>query len=730
MARTIEGMIAEVHRLRDEIEQTVVGGQVAELTRVFDRAELGLGAQRDLFRSLSTDADGKLRRSVRNIEAAERIMARAQRQVERWVVGPGQQWADRMVPIMARAGRTLARANLDVEFIPQAYIDAIFEHLPPAMPGVLRVGRTEAYTIMKTVGDDVQEWLRNQLLDGVVNGIPVQGPGDTLERRIFEGGRIRPLEIRTASGRLIRRSIRTRAAAIARVESAKIMNRVHEVLAQDALGDNAVYLNSNPQDSRTTTICDEASEQAPMSLDDWRNSQYGLPPRLYGPFHLCRSLLIGGEASWFEGAKGVPKPKRKAKAKPRPKRKVPVRPTPEVTPPGPSPAVVEAERRAAILADPKRPILERIDNYTAGDAKLAAIRARLNTSPARARYADAASRFDTVEDRLVQLKVERKKLEALHDGLPQGPERMAAWGRLRAIRRDEVDALDVRRRVRQEVLEARMDTADDVADVIQQEGSSWSQPAIGDVKPKNSSDWEVEQAAKRNAARATWRRAAAWVERVTTPRPDGKAMKFGMRATKSSSNAHNGWKYYLGADGKPRGRHTQKDVRINIAEDAEPRTWVHEAGHQLEYQGSGDFGVPSTAGAIADSPINALARKFRDERLELRGDGPLAGKKARPFQTFRRTPDSDPLENRGGENSFGDDDWQAGQAAFGEEHGYYRSVYAGKNYRFARNGVVMEDHTEIVSLGMDSLYQDALTFIDGDPQFAKFILGVLDGTFR
>ena len=76
------------------------------------------------------------------------------------------------------------------------------------------------------------------------------------------------------------------------------MNGVHQTLADAAPGDEAVYINANPQDSHTTEVCQDASRQKPMALEAWSASRVGRPPRLR-PFHLCRSVLVGGRAEWF-----------------------------------------------------------------------------------------------------------------------------------------------------------------------------------------------------------------------------------------------------------------------------------------------------------------------------------------------------------------------------------------------------------------------------------------------
>ena len=128
--------------------------------------------------------------------------------------------------------------------------------------------------------------------------LPVQGHG-SLASRLFAGGKLQPLQVTAKSGRIVTRSVWARANAIARLESARIMNGTHEVLGTRALGDDAVWRNANPQDSRTTDICERASEHAPMSLEEWSASEFGRPPRVI-PFHLCRSFLVAGLPEWFE----------------------------------------------------------------------------------------------------------------------------------------------------------------------------------------------------------------------------------------------------------------------------------------------------------------------------------------------------------------------------------------------------------------------------------------------
>ena len=301
MPLSINRMIREVGEYRDELQRTVVAGAQKELERLFLKAEVALYRQKHLFEILETGADGKLVRSVKNVERAGAIVEKLQRDIHDYITGPGRKWADAAVPKMNRAGRRLARKNLNVDFVSQTAISEIFKHVPQAERALLRVGKDELYTIVNTVGDDVSAWFRREMLDGMIEGIPVVGPGDTLERRLFESGRLRPVSVRTEKGRWIRRSIAQRARSIARIESVKIINATHDTLAREALGEEElVGRNSNPSDSRTTDICRRAARQAPMTREEWINSAFGLPPRLR-PFHECRSVMIWGRREWFDG---------------------------------------------------------------------------------------------------------------------------------------------------------------------------------------------------------------------------------------------------------------------------------------------------------------------------------------------------------------------------------------------------------------------------------------------
>ena len=297
---SVDTMINRMHALRDEMEDGVIGEAAEELQRIFARAEVALARNRRKFTALMTGADGNLQRTPENIEAARRIMEELDEEINVWIREAGKAWADAKLPAIHEAGRELARVNFDVDGVSPELVRAAFENVSTAERAVLRVGFENTYRIMNTVGDDVADWFRRTMLDAIIDGVPVQGRGDTLVNRLFESGRIKPITIKTESGRIIRRSVQQRATTIARVESARLSNQTHEVLAREVFGGEAVYINSNPRDSRTTDICRRASTQKAMTMEQWEQSEFGKPPRL-NPFHMCRSVLIGGMPEWFKG---------------------------------------------------------------------------------------------------------------------------------------------------------------------------------------------------------------------------------------------------------------------------------------------------------------------------------------------------------------------------------------------------------------------------------------------
>jgi hypothetical protein len=125
---------------------------------------------------------------------------------------------------------------------------------------------------------------------------------------------------------------------------------------------------------------------------------------------------------------------------------------------------------------------------------------------------------------------------------------------------------------------------------------------------------------------------------------------------------------------------------IALAPIVPPKTVVHEFGHQLE----------ESLGAVGDR-----AREFLKYRT--------AGEPAQDYNDVMSEGKYGPTE-RGRQDKFAD--------AFGADQGWY----AGKEYS--------HEATEIVAMGLERLYLDAPSFAKQDPEFCRFILGLLSGELR
>jgi hypothetical protein len=124
---------------------------------------------------------------------------------------------------------------------------------------------------------------------------------------------------------------------------------------------------------------------------------------------------------------------------------------------------------------------------------------------------------------------------------------------------------------------------------------------------------------------------------------------------------------------------------IMVKADESAGTMVHEMGHHVEYR------LPGALKA---------AQEFLDHRV---GSQPLVGLRKQLGGGYR----SDEMGR--------DDDFAK---AFGKDNAWY----VGKHYSHGS--------TEIVSMGVELLYNDPVGFAEKDPEYFKFIVGILDGSMR
>ena len=728
MPRSIPDMIEAVTNLRDQLEVTLVEGQaVRQLYGIFDEAERGLAQELRAFRTLDTDTTGRIVRSTANVDRAGRIATDLRVKIDHWILDPGRRWADRMLPVMQGAGRQIARMNLDVDLVSQDLIDEVFAHVPRTERAVLRVGKAQAYQIMGTVGDDVQDWFRNELLDAVTNGLPIQGRG-SLAQRLMESGRLRPIAIRTDKGRLIRRSLRQRANAIARIESVKLINGVHDALGERALGKEMVGKNSNPRDSRTTDVCARASREEPMSKQEWAESRYGLPPRLDGPFHFCRSFIIWGRRDWFEEEGDRPK----KKAPPR-KKRPPRRPRDAKPDPTAITAAAEKARLAdiALARNVDAPVQDRIAAYgrVAGAAKIDQIKALSKHQPASGHAAIQAElkQIDTTlersNSRLDALFVELNDLETpeLRKKYPSIHNRRRAVPRLEAIytELDEVAAEMDRLGMRKAELHAKgLDagaaaggaTAElraEVARVLRTEGDG-----IDSRVPQARSGRNL---ADRQQAVEAVEEGREFVSEILDPKATttGEAHEVSVKWIGGRAFARRGGMARVRRPSRRRGesmseyldrtadRERVKMVPHSVHLNNTGRssrglegtsTAVHEYGHTVEYA--------TSAGGMSEQFVRYRAGAGAEFKT-MRGWG---------FSWYKDPQRAHPDRFRDVMESWAGD------------HVDEYAAYTGKLYGHGT--------TEVLSMGIEAFWRDPIGFVTKDPEWANYIFGVLDGSFK
>jgi hypothetical protein len=120
---------------------------------------------------------------------------------------------------------------------------------------------------------------------------------------------------------------------------------------------------------------------------------------------------------------------------------------------------------------------------------------------------------------------------------------------------------------------------------------------------------------------------------------------------------------------------------IGMPDTIRENTWVHEMGHGIERHipGAKTAAREFLAHRVKDEPPRKLAEVLPDRKYASYEEG--------------RKDDFD--------RAFGDSGW-----------------YCGKEYA--------DGGTEILSMGLERLYEDPATFARLDPEFCAFILGVLD----
>jgi len=138
---------------------------------------------------------------------------------------------------------------------------------------------------------------------------------------------------------------------------------------------------------------------------------------------------------------------------------------------------------------------------------------------------------------------------------------------------------------------------------------------------------------------------------------------------------------------KPSAFYSETENEINVPTGMNRvETNVHEMGHGIEYQLPG---------------VQTAAQHFLKQRVG----------KQQPRKLKELFPDT----------GYGDDE-EGRDDDFAKVFGNRSAWYVGKHYS---NGA-----TEVISMGVQQLFENPQAFAKKDPEYASFILGLLDGTCR
>ncbi len=167
------------------------------------------------------------------------------------------------------------------------------------VPGLFQSGRDNWMQELSGVGNGLKNRMRGHLTMGRLEGMGQRQVAQRIASdpafsfQNLPGDPAKMEELFTRGGSLgTNEALRERANRIVRDANSETANRMHEGWTQEAFGEDALYVNINPLDGRTTKGCAEASRLAAMPLPKWdqqifSDGQAGRPPRKFQ----CRSTL-------------------------------------------------------------------------------------------------------------------------------------------------------------------------------------------------------------------------------------------------------------------------------------------------------------------------------------------------------------------------------------------------------------------------------------------------------
>lgn len=338
-----------------------------------------------------------------------------------------------------------------------------------------------------------------------------------------------------------------------------------------------------------------------------------------------------------------------------------------------APEAAREYRYADALADvpnllPRGPVAERIKAYRVGDLKAETVAATADRAVGLRQRAVAESDRMKEQFRAIAEKQAATADHYIKNGLPIPPEVEAELDRLG----DELERLLKKQRENNARKEARLDRINRATRNVVQKVLAAGNPLPfrhADV-PAGYSSSDGPLSTLTTKTRDNVKAAQQWLASVM----------------ESGGNAPITTKIGERAGARAHFSNSRDHIQAKTGESID--VVVHEYGHAIDYR------VTTAGDPVVKRSLEFLAHRVGDEATtDMR----------RKFGT------GDPGE-KGRKDKF--------ESVFNE----YSAYYTGKDYG--------QDATEIVSMGLQLLYDDPIKFAKGDPEFFKFIVGVLDGSLR
>lgn len=276
-----------------------VDPRIAEFTRELDRlyaltlriegkagqelARLLLAMERDVVAALQAGTAGAW-----NMARARELFNEINRIAESGLLEQAQWLQGRLPDMIAPAARTYAATAAISGFSAETMLDSwrAWERSDGYMQ-MLNAGHQRWFNEIVMRNEELRQLLQNEITRGMSLGLD----GKTMAKRLIEGADRLSVDMGDPE---------VWANRIVRTEMTRINNDIATGFAQES--GFKLFYNLGVADDRQSEICAEASQQEPMTLEEWVASPWGVPDRHPN----CRCELLAWSDEWgldFEDVK-------------------------------------------------------------------------------------------------------------------------------------------------------------------------------------------------------------------------------------------------------------------------------------------------------------------------------------------------------------------------------------------------------------------------------------------